>query len=140
MKKILLGLIAALMLGTTLTACSTEADTVNHNLDKEAEQFKIVRRVTFVNGITDQEMLRIEGRCSLEYGKTKIDVTCKVDGEDQAYKRHTLVRSDNVFVVSEQLLEAEIDPNHYKFVVRPQTLIPDIDLDTDSTSAESQAD
>ena len=136
----ILTLALAAILGLTLTGCSTEADSVNENLDKDAESFKIVRRVTFVNGITDQEMLRIEGRCSLEYGKTKIDVTCKVDGEDQSYKRHTLVRSDNVFVVSEQLLEAEIDPNHYKFVVRPQTLIPDIDIDTDSTSQESQND
>lgn len=133
MKKILAALVAALFIVTGLSACTTEADTVNANLDKEAESFKIVRRIQFINGITDKELLVIEGRCSLEYHTKKIDVTCKVDGEKQAYKRHTLVRSDNVFAVSEQMLEAEVDPNHYKFIVRPQTLIPDVDVDTDST-------
>lgn len=124
---------AVVVTTSALTACTTEADTVNANLDKEAESFKIVRRIQFINGITDKELLVIEGRCSLEYHTKKIDVTCKVDGEKQAYKRHTLVRSDNVFAVSEQMLEAEVDPNHYKFIVRPQTLIPDVDVDTDST-------
>lgn len=132
-KRTLAVVIASLAMGFGLAACTTEADTVNHNLDKDAEDFKIIRRVQFINGITDREMLRIEGACSLEYSKTKIDVTCKVKGEKQSYKRHTLVRSDNVTVVSEQMLEAEIDPNHYKFVLRPQTVIPDIDVQTDNT-------
>lgn len=138
MKKTI-ALFAALIMGATLAACSTEADTVNHNLDKDAEDFKIVRRITFVNGITDRELLVIEGACSLEYETKKIDVTCKVEGEKQKYKRHTLVRSDNVFAVSEQMIEAEIDPNHYKFVLRPQTIIPDIDLQTDNAEVEESA-
>lgn len=132
-KKITTTGLAAMLAAGVLAACSTEADTVNHNLDKDAESFKIVRRIQFINGITDRELLLIEGRCSLEYHTKKIDVTCKVDGEKQSYKRHTLVRSDNVFAVSEQMLDAEIDPNHYKFVLRPQTVIPEVDLDTDST-------
>lgn len=132
MKKIIV-IFAAMIMVFGMAACTTEANTVNSNLDKEAESFKIVRRITFVNGITDKELLVIEGACSLEYGAKKIDVTCKVAGEKQKYKRHTLVRSDNVFAVSEQLLDAEIDPNHYKFILRPQTIIPDIDVQTDNT-------
>src|SRR5690606_1943731 len=80
-RKILAASVIAAVLG--LSACTTEADTVNHNLDKDAESFKIVRRIQFVNGITDRELLLIEGRCSLEYHTKKIDVTCKVDGEKQ---------------------------------------------------------
>lgn len=117
--------VIALFLGVfALSACSTQADTVNNNLDKEAESFRVARNISFVNGITDKEVLRITGFCSLEYGG-KIDVTCKEDGK---YLRHTLAQSDNVFVVSEQIEGANVSNTRYKFVVRPGSLIPDLEL------------
>jgi Cu/Ag efflux pump CusA len=129
--KIRTATLAAVLAGTfTLAACGTEADTVNHNLDKDAETFKIDRRIQFVNGITGQILLTIEGRCSNEYSGPKVDVTCKVDGK---YLRHTFTKADNVFAVSQQLEAAEVDPNHYKFVFRPQTILPDVDVQTDNT-------
>lgn len=55
----------ATMLGVVaLAGCSTQASTVSDNLSKEADEFKVDRRITFVNGITDEYMLVIEGKCS----------------------------------------------------------------------------
>jgi acyl-coenzyme A thioesterase PaaI-like protein len=83
--KIRTATIAAVLLSSVgLAACSTEADTVNKNLDKDAEKFKIERRIQFVNGITGQILLTIEGRCSNEYDGPKVDVTCKVAGRFKA--------------------------------------------------------
>lgn len=73
-------------------------------------------------------LLTIEGRCSMEpdsAGK-KLDVVCKT-GED-AYKKHMLGLSDNVSYFVEQTESREVDPWHYKVVLRPETLMPDIDL------------
>lgn len=129
MKKI-----AALITGVALLgigACSTEADTVNHNLSKDAESFKVQRKIVFINGITDKELLRVEGRCSYEIPGHVVEVICKVG--PQEYVRHAMAVSDNVTAVIEQTLAAEIDPNHYKFVFRPQTLIPEVDVQTDNT-------
>jgi hypothetical protein len=123
--KHLAALITALLGLVLLSSCTTQADSVNHNLDKEAESFRIARNISFVNGITDQEMLRVTGFCSLEYEKLKIDVTCKVDDK---FLRHTLAKSDNVFVVSEQIEGANVSDTRYKFVIRPGALIPDLEL------------
>jgi hypothetical protein len=117
MKKTHAALASVLLIGG-LAACSTEADTVNKNLSKEAESFKVQRRIVFVNGITDKYLLSIEGRCSIENDGSKVDVICKVT------------------YVSEQLELADVDPNHYKVIFRPQTIVPDIDF---QSSADAEA-
>lgn len=114
---------------TGLTACS-EADTVSQNLSKDADSFKVQRRVVFFNGITDKYLLEIEGLCALGNNDDpkKLSVTCKV-GED-AYKKHYLGLSDNVSFFVEQTNANYEDAYHYKVLFRPEEIIPDIDLQT----------
>lgn len=126
MKKKLI--ILVIMMAILLSAC-TEADTVNHNITKSADSFEINRRVVFFNGITDKYLLTIEGLCSLDVTDVKkLRVTCKV-GEEQ-YKRHYLGLSDNVSYFVEQTDAAHADPFHYRVIFRPESIIPDIDLQT----------
>ena len=47
--------------------------------------FEIMRRVVFLNGITDTYLLSIEGLCSVEDLSNQLEVTCKV-GETE-YKK-----------------------------------------------------
>ncbi len=130
MKKIIVALLGlALLFGTA--ACATESDSAIHNSEKQAERFDQQRGISFINGITDKELLRVEGKCSHQTKGTLFVVICKTG--KQKYLRHTLVRSDNVFAVVEQTKPGELDPNHYEFTLRPQTVIPDINLDTEST-------
>lgn len=110
-----------------VSSCS-EADTVDRNLRVGADQFEVDRRITFVNGITDEYLLTIEGKCSFENLETQVTVLCK-DGED-SYKRHTLGLSDNVTFVVEQTESQTVDPYHYRLIFRPETIVPDIELDT----------
>lgn len=125
-KKIAtIAILAALILG----ACS-EADTVSENLSKEADTFKVDRRVVFFNGITDKYLLTIEGKCALgnQDDVNKLSVTCKT-GEDE-YKKHYLGLSDNVSFFVEQTESLDVDPFHYKVIFRPETIVPEIDLQT----------
>ena len=124
-KLITLGLFVALLLG----ACS-EADTVSENLSKEADTFKVERRVVFFNGITDKYLLTIEGKCSLGNNddSRSLTVTCKT-GDDE-YKKHFLGLSDNVSFFVEQTESESVDPFHYKVIFRPESIIPDVDLQT----------
>lgn len=126
MKKLLIAIIILVMV---LTAC-TEADTISHNLSKAADSFEVQRRVVFFNGITDKYLLTIEGLCSLgnNDGAKKLTVTCKV-GEN-SYKKHFLGLSDNVSFFVEQTDASYADPFHYRVMFRPQSIIPDIDLQT----------
>lgn len=126
MKK-LIGLLMVGVLALTLGAC-TEADTVSENLSKEADSFKVERRVVFFNGITDKYLLSIEGLCSIYDEGKQLEVTCKV-GEDE-YKKHFLGLSDNVSYFVEQTDAEYVDAYHYKVIFRPEAIVPDIDLQT----------
>lgn len=89
-----------------------------------------MRRIVFVNGITDKYLLSIEGLCSITKDKedNQLEVTCKTG--DSEYKKHYLGISDNVTYFVEQMDGSDVDTFHYKVAFRPETLLPDIDLQT----------
>ena len=85
----------------TLAGCSA-ADTASWNISQDSDNFKVTRRITFVNGITDKYLLTIEGLCSIkdskeDNSKGQLEVTCKVG--DNQFKKHFLGLSDNVTYV-----------------------------------------
>lgn len=127
MRKVLALVFGLLML---ISVGCNEADVVSHNLSQEADQFRVMRRIVFYNGITDSYMLTIEGYCSLGNfdSTTELTVTCKTGLNDE-YKKHFLGLSDNVTYFVEQIDAANVDPNHYKVIFRPSEIIPDIDID-----------
>jgi hypothetical protein len=124
-KSIIAFVVVILAFGL-LSACSSKADTVNHNLDNKAEKFQVFRKISVINGITDKEVLSVTGYCSLEYGSIKFDITCK--DKDGFYFRDTLKNSDNVFAISQQLRPSDVSDTHYKVNFRPGVLIPDVDV------------
>lgn len=134
-KRIIAGTVGlALAAGAAigLAGCSTDANVAAYNLDRSAESFELNRRIVFINGITDEYLLTIEGRCSIETGESYVDgaleVVCKV-AEGQ-YKKHFLGLSDNVSFLVEQLEPAPVDVYHYRVIFKPESLVPSIDLQT----------
>jgi len=131
MKKITKGfatltVAAAAILG--LAACETDAQVTDRNMTKEAESFKVERKITFINGITDKVMLVIEGKCSTNNEGKQLTVLCKV-GKGE-YKKHFLGLSDNVTYVTQQIDSTGLSAYHYKVIFKPETLVPDFDLNT----------
>jgi len=127
MKKIVVSMLGLLMV-LSLVGCRTDADVVSENLSKSADQFNILRRIVFYNGITGEYMLQIEGLCSLGNFDSlgQLSVTCKT-GPDQ-YKKNFLGLSDNVTYFVEQLDGANVSKDQYKVIFKPTTIIPDIDV------------
>ncbi len=119
MKKLLVGIIAGVALVVALTACPHESDVVSKNISTEADQFHILRRIVFYNGITGEYMLTIEGLCALGNNDPprELTVTCKV-GEGQ-YKKHFLGLSDNVTYFVQQLESASVSSAQYKVIFKP---------------------
>lgn len=128
MKNATKMIVTAVAAAAMLTGCTAEADTVSDNLSKEADSFQVLRRVVFFNGITDTYLLTIEGFCSIVDEGNQLEVTCKV-GED-AYAKDFLGLSDNVSYFVEQLDASNVDPYHHTVIFRPETIVPDIDLQT----------
>lgn len=125
MNRKLVTIAAALML--SLGAC-TPAQTASYNLSNDSDNFRVMRRVVFVNGITDKYLLSIEGLCSITKDKedAQLEVTCKTG--DNEYKKHYLGISDNVTYFVEQMDPASVDTFHYKVQFRPEELLPDVDV------------
>ena len=129
--KIIAGALAVLS-AVTLAGC-TSAEIVDNNTTRDAQNFKIERRIVFFNGITDKYLLSIEGRCNIEDQGSQLEALCKV-GDDE-YKKHFLGLSDNVSYFIEQLEPHKSDEFHYEVQFRPEAIIPDINMET-STDIE----
>ena len=129
MKKLLAAASLGIAAVLALAGC-TQADVASRNLSKDADSFKIERRIVFYNGITDKYILEVEGLCSLgnEDKGGQLSVTCKT-GPDE-YKKHFLGLSDNVTYFSEQIKPQREDAFHYKVIFKPETVIPNFDLQT----------
>jgi hypothetical protein len=107
------------------TGCD-DAKVASSNLTKSADNFELVRRIIFYNGITGEYMLNIEGKCSTFNDGKRVEVICKTG--DGLYKKHFLGLSDNVTYFVEQLEGKNASAYHYRVTFKPQTILPDIDF------------
>ena len=64
----IIGSVVAVAVALSLAACNA-ADTASRNISYESDNFKVMRRIVFVNGITDKYLLSIEGLCSITKDK-----------------------------------------------------------------------
>lgn len=121
------------VLALLLTACPSQADVASDNIAEAAENFEIERRVVFFNGVTDTNILEIVGRCSTEADTVdrQIEVTCRT-GDDE-FRKHTMGLSDNVSYFVEQLDAVDVSTYNYRIRFRPETIVPDIDLDIEDS-------
>lgn len=111
-----------------IAGCSDDARIASTNNAKASDNFEIDRRVVFFNGITDEYLLVIEGKCSIKADTydNQLEVICKTG--EQEYKKHFLGLSDNVAYFVEQLEPNKASANHYRVTFKPQSVIPDIDV------------
>ena len=120
-------LLALMVIVMALAGCR-DADVASRNLSVAADNFEIVRRIVFYNGITGDYILAIEGLCSLGNADQagELSVTCKTGPTE--YKKHFLGLSDNVTYFAEQVEPAETGVYHYRVTFKPSVIIPDIDV------------
>ena len=128
--KILSILLAVALAATGLSACDSAADTASNNVSKACENFECPRRVTGINGITDNVLFTVEGFCSYETGGETYDVTCK--DPDGKIERTTMAKSDNVTIIVTPLSGIKADTFRSRIIFRPETIVPNFDLSTSS--------
>lgn len=119
-KRILLLFIPLLL----LTGCSTSADTVSYNISREADEFKVKRRIVFINLRSDTYLFSITGNCSIETDNAdnQLEVICRI-GEDK-YQKHFLRLSNETTYTVEQLEYSDVSRYDYEIIFRPEAIIP----------------
>ena len=128
LKTVLFALAAVTLL--TASSCQDDAQVASYNLSKAADNFEIMRRVVFINGITGEYILTLTGLCSIEDQGAQLEVTCKDGAKD--YKKHFLGLSDNVTYLVQQMGAADVSVYHTRITFKPQSIIPDIDFRGDA--------
>lgn len=126
--KILAVLASIVFLGVGLSACDSDADVASKNLSKDADNFKIFRKVIFYNGITGDYVAEVDGFCSIGNNDSagKLSITCKMP--DGKYIKNYLGLSDNVTWFAIQTKTADVSTQRYKVILKPTTLVPDFEL------------
>ena len=124
-KKILTILFVVIMI-LFVSGCSA-SDTVNHNISKDADAFKVYRRITVTNARTDVIMLQAEGYMSLSNNEENELVVTVKTGEDEYIKDYIYLNEWTCYVM-EQVEPSSADKYHYEFVFYPSQIIPEIEM------------
>lgn len=113
-----------------LTGCTSNADTVNRNVSTAADNFEVQRHIVGVNGITGDYAFEVLGRCSVndEADQDQLEVVCR-HGPDQ-YRKHMIGLSDNTYYVAEQLEPIDVSVYHTRIIIKPETLLSEVELQT----------
>lgn len=126
MKKIIIAVLATATL--FIAGCNSDAQVASHNLSKAADNFEILRRVVFYNGVTDKYIMTVEGRCSINHdgAENQLEVTCAYG--PNKIRKEFFGLSDNTAYFVQQLEDANVSRYHYRVVFKPQSIVPDIDF------------
>lgn len=121
---------AALLFTAILTGCTSQANRASENVSTAADNFEINRRVTFINGITNDTTFVVEGFCSINKDdKNQLQVTCK--DTDGGITKDYFGLSDNSYYLVEQLNSKNVSVYHRKVIMNPKSVIPEIAFQTD---------
>lgn len=120
------------------TGCVDDAQMASRNLSKAADNFEVVRRVVFMNGITDTYLFEVVGRCSIKDQSTQLEVTCKES--EREYTKHFFGKSDNTPYLVEQLGTVNVSVYKTRITFKPQGIIPDIDFRGDAKALLDDSD
>lgn len=125
MKKKIMNLVLMMSVMLILTGC-TSAKTVSYNISRESDEFKVKRRITFVNLRTGDYLFTMTGKCSIQGGSgdinSELEVVCRI-GEDK-YQKHMLYLADETTYVVEQLEDIDVSRYDYEFIFRPEAIVP----------------
>lgn len=125
-KKLITMLVIIVFALFGLTGCAFErdSDVASYNVSKEADSFRVKRRIVFINLRSDTYLFVITGNCSIETDNTdkQLEVICKV-GADK-YQKHFLRLSDETTYTVEQLDYSEVSKYDYEIVFKPESIIP----------------
>jgi hypothetical protein len=95
-------------------------------MTKAADNFELMRRIVFYNVRLGQNVVTVEGKCSIEYGSGRTEYICKVG--DGKYIRNFLSDSNDIVAIVEQMDSVPVNVYHFRRTFKPQTIIPDIDF------------
>lgn len=134
MKKKIKYVIASVMIIICAMVCfvgCSQAGTVKHNIQEDANKFNVYRKITFVNLYSNQMLYSAEGYFSVQttyensyQGQQEIGIVFKIGADE--YKMDYFSIDNNVAYVIEQTQNTTTNPYNWKIVW--YVPLPDIEV------------
>ncbi len=93
-----------------------ENDKVSYNISKEADNYKVTRKITVINTRTDTIIYELVGTFSME---NELAVICKI-GEN-SYKKHYIYLNSNITYTVIDVSGSDVSPYYWEITYYPQS-------------------
>ena len=108
---------AALMCGCT------EASKVTNNVQKEADNFNVTRRLSVINSRTDKPILELIGNFAISNNANK-ELVVTIETAPNTYKVDYVYLNEWTMYTVEDISGAYVDKYHYELNFLPEMIIP----------------
>lgn len=127
MKK-LIGALVALLMIVTLSGCARDSEIASQNISNDADNFKVLRKITFINTVSGEVLYTVEGNMSIkaDTGDNQLEITAKT-GKDKFQKHILGLSPKTVYIVQQQEWQTT---NQYNFKItwKPSAVVPDVEI------------
>lgn len=115
-------------MGITLVAGCNDAEVVSNNLSKDADNFKVQRRITFINTVSDEVLYTVEGNMAIvaDTEDNQLEITAQT-GSNQ-FQKHFLGLSPTTVYIVEQLEWQDVNKYQFKITLKPSAIIPEVEV------------
>lgn len=115
-------------MGLLLISGCRDASIASRNISEDADNFKVQRKVTFLNTVSDEVLFTVEGNFSItaDTADNQLEIVAKT-GENE-YQKHFLGLSPTTVYIVEQLEWQETNKYQFKITIKPTALIPDLEV------------
>lgn len=124
-KGILIAIVAVMLFGCfTLTGCR-EANRVNYNVSKDADNFNVMRRLAVINTVSGTPVFEMVGRFAIEADTEDNQLEVVVETSQGNYKKHIIgLNQATTMYVVEDISGADVSKWKYEINYLPKMIQP----------------
>ncbi len=121
-KKVIIAAIGVLLSAVFLCGC-TEAERVTYNVQKEADNFNVTRRLSVINVRSDKPVLELIGNISISNNEAN-ELVVTIEIAPNVYKVDYVYLNDWTMYTVEDVSGAYVDKYHYEINFLPEMIAP----------------
>lgn len=121
-KKIIISGVGFILTAVLLCGC-TEVDKVTYNVQKEADNFNVTRRLSVINARSDKPVLELIGNFSISNNEAN-ELVVTIEVAPNVYKVDYVYLNDWTMYTVEDVSGAYVDKYHYEMNFLPEMIIP----------------
>lgn len=121
-KKVIIATIGVVLSAVLLCSC-TEAERVTYNVQKEADNFNVTRRLSVINARSDKPVLELIGNFSISNNEEN-ELVVTIEVAPNVYKVDYVYLNDRTMYTIEDVSGAYVDKYHYEMNFLPEMIIP----------------